>query len=255
LLASDLQLQDTWVQAQGRKYLIPSLRESVGFCLLVDGVYESEILDFIFSCISGGTIIDVGANIGCITIPVAHQLGSKVQIVAVEASPKVFDYLKRNIAANNLENVILLNCAITATDYSHVQFYEPPSTHFGMGSIAPQFHDKPITVGTRTLDSILADLKIDHVDLIKVDVEGYESFVFQGAHKLLTSAHPPIIIFEFCDWAEERVTNLEIGDSQRTLVEYGYSIYRLYDILKSAQPLPSSQINTGFHTLVAIKHT
>src|SRR5215510_8615971 len=77
LLGSCLEAQDVNVDGQfGIKFVTPSLREQVGFSLLVDGVYEFEVLDFAFGLLRpGSVVIDVGANIGAFTLPVAKAVG------------------------------------------------------------------------------------------------------------------------------------------------------------------------------------
>ena len=106
-----------------------------------------------------------------------------------------------------------------------------------MGSLRAQFGAKPIEVPATTLDEVLEEARIGHVDLLKVDVEGFELGVFKGAHGLLTGARPPLVVFEFCDWAEARVPNSRVGDAQRLLLSYGYSIWRLTDFLRGQRPL------------------
>ncbi|MDZ7962634.1 MAG: FkbM family methyltransferase [Aulosira sp. DedQUE10] len=220
------------------EYIIPNLREPIGFYLLIDGIYEKHSLDFIRRQLpSGGVFIDIGANIGVFTITAAKFLKETGLVIAVEASPNIFSYLQKNIESNKLTNVKTLEFAVAEHDHSTVSFYEAPTDHFGMGSLAPQFHNSPIYVKTKTLDTLIHDEKIEQVDLIKVDVEGYEASVFKGAKKLLTSVNAPIILFEFCDWAEARVPGGNIGDSQRVLKEFGYKIWRINDFIKGNQPL------------------
>ena len=61
--------------------------------------------------------------------------------------------------------------------------------------------------------------------MIKIDVEGYEYHVFKGAAELLNKKDAPDVIFEFVDWAEEAAKGVDIGASQRILIEMGYRIY------------------------------
>jgi hypothetical protein len=84
-----------------------------------------------------------------------------------------------------------------------------------------------------------------------VDVEGFEAAVFRGAERILRSTKPPIIVFEFCDWAEGRVADGEIGGAQTLLMEWGYRIWRLEDHLAGLPPL-QNVCRHGFETLVAI---
>jgi FkbM family methyltransferase len=254
LLGPSLGARDVRISGRhGVEFITPSLQESVGFYLLIDGVYEYELLDFILSKIQTGSVfIDVGANIGCFTLPVAKNLNAGGRVIAIESSPSVFPYLKRNVTLNGLSNISLIQCAASNTDWQEVPFYEAPVDNFGMGSLGAQFHDKPIPVITRTLDGILCEQRIDRVDLIKVDVEGFEAAVFRGAEKLLNGPDAPLIVFEFCDWAENRVPDGQIGAAQKALKDCGYRIWRLQDLLRGKQPL-ADVLTTGFETLVAIK--
>ena len=255
LLGSSLAANDKSVIGRGgEEFIAPSLMESVGFYLLIDGVYEAPTVDFILERLRPGAVfVDVGANIGSFTLPVAKSLGAEGCVIAIESSPTIFPYLKRNVELNGLSNIRLIQCAASDTDLQEVPFYEAPIESFGMGSLGAQFDCKPILVITRTLDSILSEQGVDRVDLIKVDVEGFEVGVFKGAEKLLNGPDAPLIAFEFCDWAEDRVPGGRRGNAQRALKDYGYRIWKLHDFLRGKQPL-ADVLTTGFETLVAIKN-
>lgn len=232
---------------------MPCLREPVAFELLINGAYESETLALLLRAASGnGVFVDVGANIGAFTVPLAKQLNCGT-VVAIEASPTVYPYLARNIELNDLRNVRLHHCAALDHDLDTVAFYEASKDHFGMGALAAQFSGKAVSVTARTLDSILAEDGIDKVDILKVDVEGFEGRVFAGAMKLLTGSRAPTIIFEFCDWAERRVQNARIGHAQRFLQDLGYSIYRVADFMSlRSQPIRKPLVE-GYEQLVAYR--
>jgi FkbM family methyltransferase len=242
------------VARDSSKYLVPSLNEPVGFYLLIDGIYEKSAIDFIIKILPpGGTFLDIGANIGVFTITVAQFMQKTGCVIGIEASPKIFDYLQKNVESNHLDNVRIFEYAVTDVDNSYVSFYEPPVDHFGMGSMAPQFHEHPIQVKTKQIDTLLSEIDITDVDVIKIDVEGYEAMVFKGAKQLLSQQNAPTILFEFCDWAEERVPELEIGAAQRILAEYGYQIWRLNDLIQGKSAM--KQIMTqGCDTLIGIKN-
>jgi FkbM family methyltransferase len=254
ILGSCIESSDIVVECGERgRFFVPCLREPVAFELLINGAYESETLALLLKAISGkGTFVDVGANIGAFTVPLAKQLNS-VTVVAIEASPAVYPYLARNIELNDLRNVRLHHCAALDSDRDTVAFYEAPKDHFGMGALAAQFSGKAVPVTARTLDSILAEDGIERVDVLKVDVEGFEGRVFAGAMKLLTGSRAPTIIFEFCDWAERRVQNARIGYAQRFLMDLGYSIFRLADFISlRTQPLRGPLVE-GYEQLVAYR--
>jgi FkbM family methyltransferase len=237
----------------GCTFYVPSLHEPIAFHLLIDGVYEPMLSQCMFKRLQpGATLVDVGANIGSFTIPMAKWIGPSGYVTAIEASPSVFPYLERNIRINSLTNVCLKQCAASDEEISRKLFYEAPVDHFGMGSMAPQFHNQPTYVATQTLDYMLSAERIGHVDVLKVDVEGAEASVFRGAKHLLARTDPPIVIFEFCDWAEDRMPNYKVGDAQQQLRDWGYTIWRLADFLSGGEPL-GEVITIGFEMLVATK--
>lgn len=254
LLGSGLSDQNVQLHARyGCRFVVPSLRESVGFHLLIDGVYEFEAVEFLLRRLRAGSVfIDVGANIGVFTVPAAKKVGLTGIVLAIEPSPRVFPYLKWNVTLNGLVNVRLSQCAAFDQDECILPFYEAPIEHFGMGSLAAQFHDHPIPVPAQTLDHILNEHQIERVDVLKVDVEGLEAAVFRGAERLLTGDAPPLILFEFCDWAEARVPGSRMGDAQRVLREWGYQIWQLSALIQGMPPL-SNVLTSGFETLVAMK--
>jgi FkbM family methyltransferase len=255
LLRSCLQAQDVRLRDKyGCPIVVPSLREPIGFHLLIDGVYEVVSLEFTLSQLCAGSVfVDVGANIGVFSLPVAQKVGSRGCVLAIEPSPSVFPYLKWNITLNGLSNVRLRQCAAFDRDSETLPFYEAPADHFGMGALAAQFHSKPAPVPVQTLDRILDEEQIRRVNLLKVDVEGFEAAVFRGAEQLLTGDDPPLIIFEFCDWAEARVPGGKVGDAQRMLRDYGYRIWRLTDFIRGgSQPL-ADLLTKGYAMLVALR--
>jgi FkbM family methyltransferase len=170
--------------------------------------------------------------------------------LALEAAPGVFPYLQENVRLNNLSNVKAVQCAVSHEEGAQSPFYQAPADHFGMGSLAPQFYAEPVLVATRTLDWLLAENGVGRADVIKVDVEGFEHGVFQGAERLLRGENPPVIIFEFCDWAEERAPNYQVGDAQRLLQSWGYNLRRLENDAARRPPL-KEPLTEGFATIVA----
>jgi len=229
-------------------YEVPDLREPIAFHLLINRAYEPEIQDLLLRALRvGGVLLDVGANIGTFTIPAAKHVGQSGHVVAIEASPDVFKILEKNIALNNINNIEPV-CAAAAAKDGHTQFYPAPVDHFGMGSQAPQFDATPIAIPSVTLDSLVRKFNLSSVNLIKIDVEGFELDVLKGATGLLNGKNPPLVVFEFCDWAETR-SGGDLGGAQRFLLDRGFQIWRApeYDC---GSPI-SAPLTTGGDMLVA----
>src|SRR5688572_14155380 len=85
------------------KYLLPNLTETVGYEIFINGIYEREIFDLLKRIIPpNGRILDLGANIGSVIIPLC-TIRKDIQAVAVEAAPWVYTYLQNNIELNHLK--------------------------------------------------------------------------------------------------------------------------------------------------------
>lgn len=206
-------------------YKLPNLIENVGFDIFVNGIYESETIDFITTkCKNAKYFIDIGANIGSIAIPVSKR-SPDLKIICIEASQNVFEYLNWNVEQNKLKNIKLIDKAVSDCDDQEVDFYSPDEK-YGKGSMAPVFEKKGKTVKTITLRRIIEECTAGNIGMIKVDVEGFEYFVFKGGGSVLSSVDSPDILFEFVDWAE-RKAGINPGDAQQLLIEYGYKLFLL----------------------------
>src|SRR5437764_1075293 len=163
LLHSCLQAQDVQLHAQYNcTFVVPSLREPIGFHLLIDGVYEVEAVEFMLGQLRAGSVfVDIGANIGVFTLPAAAKVGPTGCVLAIEPSPRIFSYLKRNVTLNRLSNIRLRQCAVFNRAEPRLPFWEAPIEHFGMGALAAQFCAGPTTVPAQRLDDILATESIE----------------------------------------------------------------------------------------------
>jgi FkbM family methyltransferase len=206
-------------------YLLPNLIENVSQEIFIQGIYEKSTSDFFIKRLKqGGVFLDLGANIGAICVPVGTQR-KDCQMVCVEAAPWLYEYLKENLDQNGLGNAKVINKALFSTDNEELNFYSPEQK-FGKGSLSPNYTDKVTKVRTIRLDTLLDELQIKQVDIIKIDVEGYEFQVFQGAEKLLSGENAPDLLFEFEYWAEE-AAGIPIGSAQQLLLDKGYKLFKL----------------------------
>jgi FkbM family methyltransferase len=230
----------------GSPMIVPSLLEPVGLCLWMDGVYEPETLRFLRQHTAPDSVfVDVDANIGAFAVPLAKHTG---RVIAIEASPQVVPYLRKNVALNDLSNVEIIPCAASRPGCDSVPLYVPPVRHFGMASSSPQFCVEPISIPAVSIDSVVQNAR---VSAMKVDTEGYEAHVFLGARQLLGSRYAPVIVFEFCDWAEERAFPGKKGWAQSILMETGYKLWTMESYVNNGAPL-KEPVTEGFHSIVGI---
>jgi FkbM family methyltransferase len=209
----------------GLVFTLPNIKDNIGFNIFVDGIYEKSIVDLIVNKLpTGGTFLDIGANIGAISLSVA-QARADVAIVGLEASKKIYKYLEMNVRENAHNNVRIIKKAAYNKDGEVLKFFAPEEK-FGKGSFSPVFTDDAEEVETITLDTLWKTDCNVRVDLVKIDIEGFELLALQGARQLLHSDNPPDILFEFVDWAEENA-GISPGSAQHFLLEQGYELYLL----------------------------
>jgi len=149
--------------------------------------------------------IDVGANIGTTLIPAAKVI-KEGRAIGFEPHPKIFLYLKENISLNNLENSVEVhNCAL-GNARGNLCFSSIRSDD--QNKVLSQ--GEGIKVPAKLLDDFGGNLS--KVDLLKIDVEGYEKFVIEGG--IETVKKTLCIYFEVCEehfgWFDYSVSDLLI---------------------------------------------
>jgi len=145
------------------------------------------LLDTLFS--SGSVVLDVGANIGCTSILFGERAR---RVIAFEPSPTTFQYLHRNIGNARLRNVELHNLALGATAGTSQLTFAPSNRSGGFVSDKTTTSAGHVTesISVRRLDDIADELALDALDLIKLDVEGFEQSVLEGARATVARFRP-----------------------------------------------------------------
>lgn len=208
------------------RYLLPNIKESVAFELFINGIYEMETHLFLMGVLPENAIyFDIGANIGSVSIPLCKRRPD-IRCIAVEASDWVYKYLTTNVQRNGLDTAITcINEAISDTAEGYVSFYTDEKV-FGKGSMSPVFSKEATRVKRTTFAELMSRYNFDRIDVIKMDIEGFEYFAFKGGEQIFRSANAPLILFEFVSWAE-RHAGLQPGDAQKLLTSWGYNLYQL----------------------------
>jgi FkbM family methyltransferase len=202
---------------------------AVGRSLHLYGEWAQNELGFIRQFIEPGSVVlDVGAYVGTHTLAFAHFVGEDGRVVAFEPMPEVFDVLKGNVAANQLSNVRLEKVAVAERAGS----IEMPTrdiaqaASFGSTSLKGRYvqgpacseQEKavqtkaPVEVPTVAIDG----LGLDKCSLIKIDAEGMESAVLNGAAETIGRLGP--VVYAECNCVDEGLKSL------RLFKELGYEV-------------------------------
>ncbi len=165
----------------------------------------SLVREFDRHVVPGTTVLDAGAHIGSLTLPLAQRVGPKGHVYAFEPQKKIFRELVYNVRLNELQNVTPLRFALSA---------EP-----GIIEMSPTARkDGQTRIGTggdraeaRTIDSF----GFSNVSLIKIDVEGHEAQVLKGAQETIRRWHPVILV---------EIWKPNVAKVVLILEEFGYAV-------------------------------
>lgn len=166
-------------------------------------------------------LVDIGANIGTVALRAA-KICKKGHVYAFEPDPQHLDSLKVNQQLNQLSNVTIipkaLGCEPGTALLSKLEQRNAGMNRILPGEQAAQFDSTQIEVST--LDQEMSQINPARIDLIKIDVEGYEFHVLQGAQKTIVR-YKPILIIEVID-ANLKVHQLSSSDVIDLLQNWGY---------------------------------
>jgi FkbM family methyltransferase len=174
--------------------------------------YNLEELDFLRSRTPiGGVFVDVGANVGTYAMVLARHVGVSGKVIAVEPHPVTHARLAFNCAASGFTQVRLVAAAAGPSDGELM--IETDGDNLGASHIVSA--DRPgnaIKVPSLRLQRMLGDAGADHVDALKIDVEGFEDRVLTGFFKQAPqSLWPRAVVIEHLsrnEWQEDCIADM-----------------------------------------------
>lgn len=182
------------------------IREGIDLSLFLFGSFERDILHTIKTLMArDGVFIDVGANVGALTLPVADYL-DRGHVYAVEPTDFAFLKLQKNLDLNprispRVTPIQTFVSSEAATASELVAYSSWPVTgnddkrqhpvHKGVPQAAP--------CGQVTLDGLIEAHNIETVSVVKIDTDGHEFSVLSGATRCLEQYRPPVV-FEACEY-------------------------------------------------------
>ncbi len=215
------------------------LREGFDLAIWLLGSFEPETRRAYTRMVEpGATVVDIGANIGAHTLPLAKLAGPEGHVLAIEPTDFAFAKLRANLDLNPdlRDRVRAEQAALVASPDDR-----PPESIYASWPLrsGPDLHPTHrgravATTGARavTLDALVDEAGIERVDLIKLDVDGAECEVLRGARETLARHHPPIVL-ELAPHVFEEVGS-SIGELTSLLAAAGYGLRTL----DSGEPLP-----------------
>jgi FkbM family methyltransferase len=189
--------------------------------LIYLGAFEMAEVGLVRRCLrAGGTFVDAGANLGFFTFLAASIVGPSGRALAVEPNPRMFERLSESIHANRLAQVSATQIGLSDTAGSTDLYLPPRETPCDNATmLAGAAGSERVRVSVRPLDDVLAESGIESVDLLKIDVEGYEPRVLEGARKTISSGRIRAVLIELNDIALR-----EAGSSSQQLFDHIVSL-------------------------------
>ena len=152
------------------------------------------------------TLVDIGANLGLYTVVSMHHLDAGGRIVAFEPHPKTYEFLQKSVAANQTNGKIcprvdIFKLAATPEPSTQELRLNPENrgdnrTYHGTYQGKTEEWDT-LPVEGRPVDDVLAELGIDEVNFVKIDIQGYEQKAISGFQKTLARSQNVILLSEF----------------------------------------------------------
>ena len=219
------------------RMILPYTQDHIARELISRGEYEWYVIDILQNLLKGqptGIFLDIGTNLGTVTLPMARDFPGFV-IHSFEIQPFLINALRTNLNLNNLTNVVIHEHGL-GNKLDTITIRQPDYTragNVGALSLNPKVHQhsdiavghgEKISVDVVPLDSVEFDQPIR---AIKLDVEGYEQFVIEGALETLKKNNYPPIVYEL--WSYNAWWNEERAHLEKLLNDLGYQVSKIDD--------------------------
>lgn len=189
------------VQFKGFTFKVDPRDQIIAKKLTLYGSFEDYLGDLLTSlAIPNTVVVDVGANIGIHTVPLAKRVRHQGRVIAFEPDPDNYALLTENLKINSIGNVTVHQLALSSKAGPALLYQN--TMNRGAMSLHPDnvyTDDKilaPVKIQTARGDDILKTLQ-QQISLLKIDVEGAEPLVLEGLRKTCLSNPSAAIVFEF----------------------------------------------------------
>jgi FkbM family methyltransferase len=226
---------------QGNKMYVNCSATAIGLRLLIDGVHE-KLETELFKKIAqdGMVVVDIGANIGYYTLIAARLVGNKGTVYAFEPEPSNYKLLCENIAINGYTNIVPIEQAVSDASGKAKLYVDRAIgdvSSFAKDNVL--LHSKNadcLEVETTTLDDFFErTVGDDRIDFMKIDVEGAEELVVDGADRVLRNNRLKILM----EFIPDQLRNAGTDPLQLLykLQNYGFEIRFINDRKQVLEPI------------------
>jgi FkbM family methyltransferase len=169
-----------------------------------EGIFEAQVLRMIWRLTRPGTTyLDIGANIGLMAVPVLATMPD-VCVLSVEPSPATLPYLRQTVCHSKFQGRWRIIERAAADQVGAVEFFTSADCGGaldGLKDTGRSVEPKKVTVQSTTIDRVWVEQRTPEVSCLKIDVEGAELSVLNGAKNCIASQRPSIIL----EWNAENL--------------------------------------------------
>lgn len=191
----------------------------LGFCELVLSRHISKLAKL------GGLMVDVGANYGYYSC-IWAAANANNHVIAFEASPRNIPKLKLNLSENRLESQVSISEMAVGKKAGKLPFVIGPAEQTGWGGLSAHYQKDTIEVTATTLDNFFLESNqsdFTQINVLKIDTEGADTWVIQGAEQLLRSHRINHVYFEE-NISRMQELGIQAGEAQKLLKSCGYRV-------------------------------
>ena len=190
--------------------------------IAIEGVFEPVTTRLVQDLVGPGMhVLDVGANIGYYTLLLARAVGPRGRVWAVEPTSAFRKDLAWHVERNGFaDRVVIVPIGLSdQTGQRTIAIDDVSATLHWPAEAEPPRTEK---IGLRPLDELGAELGIERLDFVKVDVDGHEPHFLRGAERMLRRCHPPMVM----ELAQHclHVAGSDVREVARLLSMIGYLI-------------------------------
>jgi len=231
-------------------------RNHIDWVTIFRGGFEPELTSLLQRWLGPGSVfVDVGANIGCHVLTAGSAVGETGIVLAFEPNPSVRDVLEGNIRLNGFDGRTRVHgCALGRSASRQVlrvpRADTPEGANMGLASLVALKSDfDAVEVAVEPFDSVFDATGLSRCDVVKIDVQGYESEVLAGMTSVLSRFRPKVI-FEWEAWAWAQA-----GADFPTVIQFfsgmGYAVFKL-DPTGGEVPVVASSALPRHQDLIAV---
>jgi FkbM family methyltransferase len=220
------------------------------FTIIAFGYYDKALHRYIDRTVgSGMTCFDVGANIGAVATHLARKVGASGHVHAFEPVPGLRARLQKNLARNGSDAVVSIHALAlsNASGKAHLAIAGVDADNQGLASLVASGNEQltsTLAVPTATLDDFVAERGITRIDFIKMDIQGAEILLLEGAQRTLSTLRPELVL----EVSPQDMAG--IGKNSRDLLEAIEACgYRVHELRSNGTPgavIDASAVSPNF---------